>query len=1080
MFSDFFIKRPIFATVLAVLMVLAGLLTVFTLPIAQYPDITPPTVMVSASYPGADAKTVAQTIGIPIEQQINGVEGMLYMSSTSDDGSYSLTITFENGTDLDEAAVEVQNRISLISGTLPTIVTQEGVSVNKESTNQVLFAALESDDPQRYDALYLTNYAQLNLIDPLTRVDGVGGVQAFGAGEYSMRVWLDPEKMRERGLTPADVSAAIESQNIQVSGGSVGAPPGTSDAQFEYTLVSQGRLTTPEQFGNIILRSNGTGLLRLKDVAKIELGSESYSSVAKINGKETAMIGISQYPGANAIAVADGVQKELDRLSHYFPDGIHYRIVENSADYVHESIDNVFVTFVLTSLIVMVVILLFLQNWRAVIIPMLTIPVSLIATFAVMKLLGFSLNTLSLFGLVLAIAIVVDDAIVVVEDCSRLVDAGKLNKQQAAVKAMKELTGPIVGEVLVLMSVFIPTAFVSGITGSLYKQFALTIAVSTAFSGFNALTLTPALCALFLVPRKPSKFFIYKGFNKVWDKTLHIYDRSISFMLGKPRLFMIIFAGIAVVAFLWYSKLPTSYIPEEDMGYYMTSVQLPTGASVERTGKVLDGLTEDILEIPGVKDVMSISGFSFLGGSGSNVGILMVMLDPWKERGSKESIDEIMAKTDELSRKYPEAYCFSINPPAIPGLGLSSGLAMQLLDINSLGPDQMAKAIDLIKDAAEKDPRIEQVTSMYQAGVPQYNLKIDRDRVDMLGLNISDVYSVLSAYMGGSYVNDFVDFGRVFQVQLQASGSSRSLISDLAMLSVKNASGDMVPFTAFSKAEPIIGQSTVSRYNMYDTAGLTATVAKGVSSSEGIKAMEQIVDQALGKTYSYAWTGIAYQETNAGTTITFVLLFAVIMTLLVLAAQYESWTDPLSVIMSLPIVVLGTVIGVFCMNQSVSIYTQIALILLLGMCAKNAILIVEYAMDFRKSGLPIRQSAHDAGVIRFRPIMMTALAFVFGVMPMMFATGAGANSRIEIGTAIVFGMAMNALLGTTFVPILWEVMQRFQEKYMARLAAKIRGVKYVPPTGTGLKGNAAGTQSGQGETPSASSAYDDTNLPTDI
>ncbi len=511
MFSQFFIKRPIFATVIAILMVIAGALCVFTLPIAQYPDITPPTVSVSASYPGANAKTVAQAVGVPIEAQVNGVEGMLYMSSSSSDGSYSLTITFENGTDVDQAAIDVQNRMSMVTATLPEAVTQQGVSVRKQSTNQVLFCTLESDDPERYDALYLANYAQLNLVDPLSRVDGVGDVGAFGAGEYSMRVWLDPVKMRARGVSPSDVSAAIQSQNMEVSAGSVGNPPGDSDTQFEFTLTSQGQLKSAEEFGNIIIRTDKTGILRLKDVARVELGSQSYDMVSRVNGKEVALLGISQLPGANALDVADGAIKELDRLSQYFPEGVHYSVVQNSTTYVRESLSDVFTTFLLTTLIVMVVILFFLQNWRAVVIPMITIPVSLIATFAVMKIMGFSLNTLTLFGLVLAIAIVVDDAIVVVEDCSRLVDKGTMTSRQAAVKAMNELTGPVVGEVLVLMAVFIPTAFISGITGQLYKQFALTIAVSTAFSGFNALTLTPALCALFLKPLKPTRNILYKG-----------------------------------------------------------------------------------------------------------------------------------------------------------------------------------------------------------------------------------------------------------------------------------------------------------------------------------------------------------------------------------------------------------------------------------------------------------------------------------------------------------------------------------------------------------------------------------------
>ncbi|MDE7413887.1 MAG: efflux RND transporter permease subunit [Muribaculaceae bacterium] len=1031
MFSKFFIDRPIFATVLALIMIFAGLLAVDTLPIAQYPDITPPTVMVNASYPGANAETVARTVAVPIEEQVNGVEGMMYMSSScGSDGSYSLTITFENGTDVDEAAVEVQNRISLADAQLPTTVTQEGVQVSKESSNNVLFLALKGDSTL-YDALYLTNYAQLHITEPLSRVKGVGGVQSFGGGEYSMRVWLDPDALRARGLTPADVAAAIQSQNMEVGAGSVGNSGNGDNADFTFTLTTQGRLSTVEEFENIVVRS-GPGMLRLKDIAKVELGSSSYSASSKVNGQGAALIGIEQLPGANALDVADGALKEMDELAKYFPEGVHYEVVLNSTDYVHESIDDVVKTFIETSLIVMVVILLFLQNWRAVIIPMLTIPVSLVATFAVMKLMGFSLNTLSLFGMVLAIAIVVDDAIVVVEDCSRLVDKGDISRKAAATKAMKELTGPVIGEVLVLLSVFIPTAFVSGITGELYKQFALTIAVSTAFSGFNALTLTPALCALFLTPRKPTKNIIYKVFNKGFNATLHLYDKVITRMLKRPLVSMLIFLALFGVAIYGFVSWPTSYIPSEDMGYFMTSVQLPTGASLDRTEAVMDRLSAEIKKNPYVKDVMSISGMSMMGGgAASNNGSLFVVLTPWKERGKKGSIDKVMAYADSVSSQFQEAVIFSANPPAIPGLGMSSGLEMQLLDINNLGAQELLQAIRTVKSEAAKDPRIASVTSMYQGVVPQFEVNFDRDRIKMLGLTMEDVYSVLSSYMGGSYVNDFVDFGRTYQVKLEAQGQSRMDPSDILALSVRNSEGGMVPFSSIATVKQVFGEPSVSRYNMYSSASLTATPAKGVSSSDGIKAMEEIVDKALGKNYSYAWTGIAYQETQAGTTISFVFIFAIIMTILVLAAQYESWTDPIAVVLSMPIAILGTVLGVIAMNQSISIYTQIGLILLLGMSAKNAILIVEYAMDFRKAGISISQSAHDAGVIRFRPIMMTALAFVFGVMPMMFATGAGANSRIELGTAVVFGMAMNALIGTLFVPNFWELMQRVNEKYLS-------------------------------------------------
>lgn len=1035
MFSKFFIDRPIFATVIAVLMVLAGAMCYFTLPVAQYPDITPPTVMVSAAYPGASANTVAQTVGVPIEQQVNGVEGMLYMSSNSgSDGSYSLTITFKNGTDLDQAAVDVQNRISLISATLPTEVTQQGVSVNKESSNQIMFVALIADDPERYDALYLTNYAQLNLINPLSRVNGVGGVQAFGGGDYSMRIWLDPEALRIRNLTPADISAAIQSQNIEVSAGAVGQPPSDNGSSFEYTLVSQGRLSTPEEFGNIVIKTDGTNMLRLKDVAKIDLGSNSYANTSTINGRSGCAIGINQLPGANALDVAKGCIAELDRLSDYLPDGVHFQIIMNATDYVKESISDLFVTFLLTSLIVMIVILIFLQNWRAVIIPMITIPVSLIATFAVMKIMGFSLNTLSLFGLVLAIAIVVDDAIVVVEDCSRLVDKGEMTRHEAAVQAMKELTGPVVGEVLVLLSVFIPTAFISGITGQLYKQFALTIAVSTAFSGFNALTLTPALCALFLTPRRPSRFFIYRWFNSAWAKTERLYDRIVKTMLAHSGISLAAFLLLAGLAFWGFVKWPSSYIPSEDMGYFITSVQLPTGASLERTEKITNAVADEIRELKGVKDVMTISGFSMMGGgAASNASTVMVMLQPWKDRGRDEGVDDIMAKVEEIGARQQGAVIFAVNPPAIPGLGISSGLELNLLDINSLGPVDMLKAIDDLRSAVDKNPKFKSLTTMYQGVVPQYQLNVDRNKAKTLGLEMADIFTTLSGYMGGNYVNDFVEFDRVYQVRLQGNDNARDNIEDVLRLSVRNSKGEMVPFSSFTSLEPVMGQSSVNRYNMYGSASVTVTPAKGVSSSEAIEEMEQLVYKTLGKNYSYAWTGIAYQETQSGTTITFVFIFAIIMTILVLAAQYESWTDPVAVILATPIAILGTILGCICMSQSISIYTQIGLILLIGMSAKNAILIVEYAMDFRKSGLPIDQAAHNAGVIRFRPIMMTALAFVFGVMPMMFATGAGANSRIELGTAVVFGMAMNALIGTLFVPTFWDLMQRFNERYLSGL-----------------------------------------------
>ena len=1040
MFSKFFIDRPIFATVLAILMIIAGLLTVKTLPVAQYPEITPPTVQVSATYPGADAKTVAETVGVPIEEQVNGVEGMMYMSSnSSSDGSYSLTITFETGTDIDEATVKVQNRVALAEPTLPSSVKQQGVSVMSRSTNIIMFVALETDMPQRYDALYLTNYAKLNIVNELARIDGVGEVGAFGAGDYSMRVWLDPEKMRVRGLTPQDVYTAIQSQNMEVSAGNVGAQPTSSLNQFEFTLSSQGRLTTPEEFSNIVIATGADGsMLRLSDVARVDLGSESYSMVSHVSNRPAGLIGIYQLPGANALDVAKRVTAKLDDLQQYFPEGIHYNVILNTTDVVNASIDEVLVTFVETTLIVMLVILLFLQNWRAVVIPMLTIPVSLIATFAVMKLFGFTINTLTLFGLVLAIAIVVDDAIVVVEDCARILSGGGVSPRQAAEKAMSELEGPIVGEVLVLLSVFIPTAFISGITGELYKQFALTIAVSTAFSGFNALTFTPAMCALFLRPKTQTKFFVYRWFNRGFDATRKGYDSFVAKMLRHPALSLVIFAAICFAAFWGFTKWPTSYVPEEDQGYFMTSIQLPQSASLTRTDSIVKEVSERIQTLPEVKDVISISGMSFLaGGSGSNLGSINVVLKPWKDRKAKsQSVDALIAKVDELTADIQEAVIFSINPPALPGLGMSAGLQMQLLDINNLGPKEIIQAVEALQAGVANTPEIASITSMYEGEGPQYSVNIDRDKVKMQGLTLEGVYSALSSYMGGSYVNDFVDFGRVYQVNLSAAGQSKANPDDVLKLSVRNADGQMVSFAAFSTVEPSLGEGSISRYNMYTTAAVTATVADGVSSSEGIKAMENLMKESVGKNFSYAWTGDAYQETGSGVTITIVLLFAVLITILVLAAQYESWTDPVAVVITTPTAILGTIIGCIFMSQSISIYTQIGIILLIGMAAKNAILIVEYAMDYRKAGQSVRQAAQDAGSVRLRPILMTALAFVFGVMPMLFATGAGAASRISLGTAVVFGMAVNAVVGTLFVPNFWELLQNFQEKYLSKIFSK--------------------------------------------
>lgn len=1037
MLSRFFIRRPIFAIVIAVFMVLIGLITVKSIPITKFPDIELPHISVSASYPGADAETVAEVIGVPIEEQVNGVEDMLYMSSnSSSDGTYSLTVTFKEGTDINMAQVRIQNRVQRAETLLPTAVKEQGIDIIAHAPTLVLMISIEGDSLHNYDGLYLTNYAQLHVVDALERVEGVGEAQAFGAGEYSMRVWLDPARMQAFGISSGEVMQKIQSQNKAVSAGTIGEPPvGKEPVAFEFTLTAQGRLVSPSQFGDIILRTGPDGaILRLKDVARVELGSESYTNTANVSGRPAGVIGIRQLPGSNALDVANGVERKMKELAPYFPPGVHYEIAMNATNIITASIDDLIVTFILTTLLVMVVIFIFLQNLRAVIIPMLTIPVSLIATFAVIKLLGFTINNLTLFGMLLAIAIVVDDAIVVVEDCMRIIDEGKLTVRQAVDKAMRELQGPVVGEVLVLMSVFIPTAFVSGVTGELYKQFALTIATAVAFSGFNALTFTPAMCALFLKQTKPSGFFLFKWFNFGFGKTLKGYDFIVDRFLKHPMVAIGLYIAVSAAAFWGFADWPTSFLPKEDLGYFMTSIELPAGASLERTNKVMAEVEKIILEQPEVEDAIGVSGISFLeGGDASNYGSFYVVLKNWKQRKGKDhTAFAVIDRIDRLCKTLPQAVVFSTDPPSIPGVGGSSGLEFELLDINNLGPGEVKKAMDRIKSLAEKNASFARARSLYEGNVPQYRIEIERDHVEQLGVSLDDVFSSLGNYVGGSFVNDFVDFGRVFHVTLQGEAASRANPSDVLAITVAGNTGEMVPFASFASIEPIMGQSQVNRYNMYNSAAMILDPAHGVSSEEGLMAAERLINEAVGDNFDYAWTGMAFQESQAGTTITLVLIFAVIVTLLVLAAQYESWTDPIAVIISMPTAILGTVIGCIFMSQSISIYTQIGIILLLGMSAKNAILIVEYAIDYRKSGQDITQAAASAGNVRFRPIMMTAFAFVFGVMPMIFATGAGAESRISLGTAVVFGMAVNALVGTLFVPNFWALLEHFREKHLAK------------------------------------------------
>ena len=1041
MFSKFFIERPIFATVLALLIVVAGLVTLNKLPVAQYPDITPPTVQVNAVYPGANAETVAQTVGIPIEQQVNGVEGMMYMSSTSSaSGMYALTVTFEVGTDIDMATVMVQNRVSVALNSLPEAVKQQGVTVQKKSSNIVMMLTLVGDSI--YDGLYLANYANLNLVDQLTRVPGVGAVNVMGAGDYSMRIWLDPEAMRIRGLSAQQVYTAIQAQNMEVSAGNVGQPYGrTGNNAFQYTLNVKGRLATPDEFGEIILRvEDGGRILRLKDVARIELGSKKYNVVSRLEGQPTAGIAVYQLPGSNSLDVAKGVKARMAELAEAFPQGIRYQVTLDTTEVVHDSINEVMKTFVEATILVVLVMFFFLQSWRAVLIPCITIPVSLIGTLAVMALLGFSINTLTLFGLILAIAIVVDDAIVVVENVTRLLDEAeakgeKVSMRQITEKAMGEITGPIIGVVLVLLAVFIPTTLISGISGQLYKQFALTIAASTVLSGLNSLTLSPALCAILLKPTPKQKSKLFMAFDRFNDWMQRTYNRSVKWLLAKPMMAICSFVVLSVIALVLFVKWPSTFMPEEDDGYFIVSVQLPAASSLERTevvGKQIDAILK---QYPEVKTFLGVNGFSVMGGGElPNAATYFVVLKDWSERPGKEHSAQMVV--DRFNRQaygvVQEAQVFGIIPPVIPGMGNTGGLQFELEDRQSLGSEELQKAVNTLLAEYRTEPAIASLSSMYQANVPQYYLNINRDKVQLMDLDLGQVFSSLAYYLGQAYVNDFVEFGRIYQVKLGAGEEAQKYIDDVLKLSVENSQGEMVPFHSFMQVEQVLGMDQVSRYNMYQSASVTANVSPGSSSGQTIEAVGSLVKNQLGNEFGYEWTSVAYQETQASGSTTLILVMALLVAYLVLAAQYESWTSPVAAVMGLPIAILGAMLGCWVMGEPVSIYTQIGIVLLIALSAKNGILIVEFARDYRKAGNSIREAAFEAGHVRLRPILMTSFTFVLGVMPLLFATGAGAGSRVALGAAVVFGMLVNTVVATLYIPNWYEVMQTIEERWLKK------------------------------------------------
>jgi hydrophobe/amphiphile efflux-1 (HAE1) family protein len=1032
--SRFFIHRPIFATVISIVIVIAGLVSFGALPVAKFPEIAPPTVRVTAFYPGASSATIAETVATPLEQEINGVEGMLYMSSnSSNDGSYVLTVTFALGTDLDMAAVLVQNRVAVAESKLPQEVRQQGVTTRKQSTQILQFISLYSSDGS-FDDLFLSNYA-LTIKDQLSRLEGVGEVQVFGAGDYGMRVWLDPRLLKLRGLTTEDVVAAIREQNIQVAAGQIGAAPAPPGTPFQLSVNTEGRLITPEQFGNIILRAgNDRAVLRVRDVARVELGAKDYNYRSTYNGNPSASIGIYQLPGANALTTATLVRNLLADLAaeNDWPTGVDYYIPFDTTAFVEASISEVYSTLLVAVVLVVLVIYVFLQDWRATIIPVAAIPVSLIGTFAAMNAIGFSLNMLSLFGVVLAIGIVVDDAIVVVENTSRHLAAG-LSPKAAAVKAMDEITGPVIATTLVLLAVFVPTAFMPGITGQLFQQFALTISAAVVISTVNALTLSPALCGIVLRAPRESSFIGFRLFNIAFDKVSAVYGALVAKMVRMVAVVMLIYVALVVFTGWSLAQLPTGFVPEEDQGYLFVNVQLPDAASQERTAEVMGRLDEVYRTIPGIAHSVTISGYSLLGGfAGSNQGMSVLVLTPWDERESEDlSLMAIRRRLGGEFSRIQEAVAFAFTPPAIDGLGAAGGFQMEVLDRAATGYDQLQSVAEGLAEAANGQSGLAAVNSTFRANVPQIFVDVDRAKVKTMGIPLGTVFGSMSAYLGSAYVNDFTFQNRSYQVRAQAEAEFRGTPEDLRRLDVRGPDGTMVPLGALIDVRNTVGPTVVRRYNLFPAAALNGSAAPRFSSGQALLLMEETANRELRPGFGFEWTGMSYQEKMASGGQTLILGLAVLFVFLVLAAQYESWTNPAAVIAVVPLAALGVVLALTLRGSDNNTYTQIGIVLLIALASKNAILIVEFASERQREGLEIADAAASAASLRFRAILMTAFSSILGFLPLLVASGAGAAGRQAVGNAVVGGMIAATIFALLFVPtffVLFSSLGRFASR----------------------------------------------------
>jgi HAE1 family hydrophobic/amphiphilic exporter-1/multidrug efflux pump len=1022
--TRFFITRPIFASVLSIIIVLSGLIAALQLPIAQYPQIAPPTVLITATFPGASADTLTKTVAAPIEEQLSGVENLLYFSSSSDSsGTLTITATFEVGTDVDEATFNISNRANIALPRLPEEVRRIGLRIEKRSNDILMVFMLISKEKGKYDPLYLSNYATLNVLDELKRTKGVGDVQVFGGQDYSMRIWLRPDRMAQLGIATTDVTAAIQAQNAQYAAGKIGQEPMPPDQQLIYTVNAKGRLLTPEQFGNIILRADGPqGVLYLKDVARIELGAQSYDVRTALNGEPGAGMPVFLQPGANALDTKNALVTKMDELKKRFPPGMDYVVPYDTSLFVKASMWEVVKTLGEAMVLVILVVYLFLQSWRATLIPLIAVPISLIGTFAGLWLFGFSINTLTLFAMVLSIGIVVDDAIVVLENIERLMDEEKLSPMKAAIKSMEQVASAVVAIVLVLCAVFVPVAFMGGIAGELYRQFAVTVAVAVTISGVVALTLTPALCAILLKhTHGESAFFL--AFNRNFKRLTDFYVNMVSTTIRHKIIGAIVFSGIIALAGYLIKTVPEGFVPPEDQGYVVAATILPDGATLARTTRTAEAVRASIASDPAVAHEFVVNGFDLIGGGNKTSSATMfVAFKDWSERTA--SAEDIIQKLTGIGMQQPDGIAIAFNPPAIRGLGTAGGFEVYVQTRAGADPLQLSTVVNNFIEALNQEPRLAGIATFFRPTVPQFFVEVDDAKAISQQVRIADIYATLQSTMGSFYVNDFNFSGRTYRVQLQAEPAYRMNPDDLGRVYVRSQSGAMVPLSALSRISTVVGAEQLERYNGLLSAKVMGGGAPGVSSGDAIKLVEEIAEKNLPDNYQIAWTAQAYQEKRTGSAAVFAFTFAIVMVFLILAAQFETWALPLAVIMAVPFALAGALLAVLVRGIPNDIYFQVGLITLIGLAAKNAILIVEFASQKMRQGLPVAQAAMEAARLRFRPIVMTSMAFVLGIVPLVFATGAGAAARQSMGTGVLGGMLLATFVATIFIPLFFTWLTR--------------------------------------------------------